>query len=141
MRRGADANIKNKAGDTLLHAEIRRMRPKTISVVKLLAGSRADMNILNGDVSPLTMALCYPLKQLDRLDSNECAQNGQHLWITICDLLIKNGARWKQASKVDDNGRTLLHLLFIGLLVPSSSFAGAIVIGGGSIGGKAIRFK
>ena len=66
----------------------------------------------------------------------ECTQQGCHLWITIADLLLKNGARWERANATDVNGRTLLHLLFMGLLVPTTAFAGAIVIGGGSIGGN-----
>ena len=141
---GADVNATNNLGDNPIHTEIRRLRSRSVDVIKILvrAGANVDLKCVCGD-SQLTLVLksaqggggggnsnsnsnsnssdmgsSVNSSNSNNSSSSACTSyGGRNFWVRVALLLLKNGAKWDQSVKVD-NGKSQLMLLFTGPTPP-----------------------
>ena len=143
LNRGINVNATNKGGESAMHIEIRRLRSKSVEVMRLLLqhGARTDILSKEGD-SPLCLALKFAQKKVgsgsdDSASNNASAMSGEgtggsaasrssrksssiggeyggrNFWVRACLLLLKSGAKWDSSFKCK-KGRNQLMMLFTG---------------------------
>jgi ankyrin repeat protein len=97
----ADVNILDKAGFSLVHLAMYRMRPQTLHILELLHAHNVSLNTAAADgTTPFLLAM-----QHARTLPDEHA----HIWILVVRYMLQQGVAWTPFR--DDNGKTFLHLL------------------------------
>jgi hypothetical protein len=141
LQNGADPKVRNVDGETALHAEIRRLRCKSVEVVDLLCSYGAAVNATNKNgFSPLMLALHSAQKRGIEVSSStsdavvgstsgelsatarapattSLSCSGRNFWVPVAHALVRHGALWDGTHR-DTQGRTQLHLLFSGPAPP-----------------------
>jgi len=123
LAKGANASVKNKDGDTPLHAECSRVRTASADVIASLVSAGADVNCRNAykaNITPLTLVLVRGtavgttssnLQGEMSPESNRVSQEGsksisRRVWIKAAAVLIRAGSvwdpNWRSSTSADE---------------------------------------